>query len=400
MSYHAKSDSESSFDIEELLQIGTRCRELRKEKDMLKDSQSQSFELIRRLELHVKSLSEARTEDKKHIEKLQKELLNCSQEIDYLQDQLNARNMEVNCVEEHIHSLELKLTDMENLQEKFDRLREELKRSDSERLFLMQELESMEVELQKSNLCVEKLEESISSMALESQCEIESMRLDIMALEQGCLEAKKIQEETVQEKARMDGLIEELEVQFQNAKKIMECLDKENKELKEKLDTSETNARVFCQKIEEWLENKDILHQHSQTSLSEPENNISISEGISTCGEVMGPLLSKLAMVGSPDADSTTKMVKMSQQIQEYEILVKQLKEELREEKLRAKEEAEDLAQEMAEFRYQITGLLEEECRRRANIEQASLQRIAELEAQVQKEKRKSFAAVIPYNEA
>uniref|UniRef100_A0A2N9FY67 Uncharacterized protein n=1 Tax=Fagus sylvatica TaxID=28930 RepID=A0A2N9FY67_FAGSY len=85
---------------------------------------------------------------------------------------------------------------------------------------------------------------------------------------------------------------------------------------------------------------------------------------------------------GSLDADSRTKMVKMSQQIQEYEILVKQLKEELREEKLRAKEEAEDLAQEMAEFRYQITGLLEEECRRRASIEQASLQRIAELEAQ------------------
>ena len=186
----------------------------------------------------------------------------------------------MNCLEEHIHSLELKFTDMENLQEKVDRLREELKRSDSERLFLMQELESMEVELQKSNLCIEKLEESISSMALESQCEIESMRLDIMALEQGCFEAKKIQEETVQEKARMDGLIEELEVQFQNAKKIMECLDKENKELKEKLDTSETNARVFCQKIEEWLENKDILHQNSQTSLSEPENNISISEGI------------------------------------------------------------------------------------------------------------------------
>lgn len=50
---------------------------------------------------------------------------------------------------------------------------------------------------------------------------------------------------------------------------------------------------------------------------------------------------------------------------------------------MRAKEEAEDLAQEMAEFRYQITGLLEEECRRRASIEQASLQRIAELEAQV-----------------
>jgi hypothetical protein len=55
----------------------------------------------------------------------------------------------------------------------------------------------------------------------------------------------------------------------------------------------------------------------------------------------------------------------------------------LREEKLKAKEEAEDLAQEMAELRYQITGLLEEECKRRACIEHASLLRIAELEAQV-----------------
>lgn len=37
----------------------------------------------------------------------------------------------------------------------------------------------------------------------------------------------------------------------------------------------------------------------------------------------------------------------------------------------------------MAELRYQMTNMLEEECKRRAYIEQASLQRIAELEAQV-----------------
>ena len=55
----------------------------------------------------------------------------------------------------------------------------------------------------------------------------------------------------------------------------------------------------------------------------------------------------------------------------------------MREEKLKAKEEAEDLAQEMAELRYQMTALLEEECKRRAYIEQTSLQRIAELETQV-----------------
>nr|XP_023918116.1 intracellular protein transport protein USO1 isoform X2 [Quercus suber] len=325
MSHCVKNDSEYSSDVEELLQIGTRFRELRKEKDMLKDSQSQSFDLIRRLELHVKSLSEARTEDKEHIEKLEKELLNCFQEIDYLQDQLNVRNTEVNCLEEHVHSLELKLSDMEDLPEKVDRLREELKRSTSEQLFLLQELESKEVELQNSNLCIGKLEESISSMALESECEIESMRLDITALEQSCLEAKKIQEETVQEKAGMNGLIEELEIQFRSAQKIMEHLDKENKELKGKLDKSEMNARVFCQKIEEWLGNKDRSDQKSQTSLSKPENKFSIYKEISY-GEVMGQLLSKLAMVQAPDADSRNEMEKMSRQIQDYEILVKQLK--------------------------------------------------------------------------
>lgn len=59
------------------------------------------------------------------------------------------------------------------------------------------------------------------------------------------------------------------------------------------------------------------------------------------------------------------------------------VQEDLKETKLRAREEAEDLAQEMAELRYQISNLLEEECKRRACIEQASLRRIAELEAQV-----------------
>ncbi|KAJ0048968.1 hypothetical protein Pint_16203 [Pistacia integerrima] len=62
--------------------LGPGCKELRKEKDMLRESQSQSFDLIKRLELHVKSLSEARNEDKKHIQKLERELMNCSQEIE------------------------------------------------------------------------------------------------------------------------------------------------------------------------------------------------------------------------------------------------------------------------------------------------------------------------------
>lgn len=57
--------------------------------------------------------------------------------------------------------------------------------------------------------------------------------------------------------------------------------------------------------------------------------------------------------------------------------------EELREVKLKAKEEAEDLTQEMAELRYQFTDMLEEVSRRRALVEEASIRRVQDLEAQV-----------------
>lgn len=393
MSSHNSSQSEPSFDVEELLQIGTRCRELRKEKEMLKESQSQSFDLIRRLEHHATSLSTARTEDKKHIEMLEKELMNCSQEIDYLQDQLNGRNAEVNALEEHVHGLELKLAEMENLQETVGRLRDELKRSDSECFFLMQELERREMELQNSSLCIEKLRRSISSITLDSQCEIESLKLDIVALEHSCFESEKIREEAVQEKARMNQLIRELEARFLDAQENIRCLELENKDLGEKIDTSETKFRIFWEKLE-----KSLVKDGSQPGIkllaNDLETKLAMSKDVSTCGEVLSPLLSKLEMVLGRDGDVMEKMEKMSKQIEEYEILVNQLKEELREEKLKAKDEAEDLAQEMAELRYQMTGLLEEERKRRACIEQASTQRITELEAQVKKERRKSFDAV------
>ncbi|KAJ6970146.1 nucleoprotein TPR-like [Populus alba x Populus x berolinensis] len=378
MSSSSKSDGGSSFDAEELLHIGTRCRELRKEKEMLRDSQPQSFELIRRLELHVKQLSEARTEDKKHIQKLERELLNCSQEIDYLQDQLNGRNSEVYTLGEHVHELELKLANMEHLLANTGQLREELKRCDSEHLLLLQELESKEIELQESALCIGKLEESISSLTLDSQCEIESMKLDMIALEQACFKAKKTQEETIQENARMNGLIKELEFQIREAKENIECVEKENIELRDKL-TSDVNSKLFLQQIEDWLENKDTSQLDTQSYSSEIENQSNMSKEMR---EALGPCFSKLETLLRPESNLKEWMESMSHQIRKYEVLVKQLKDELREEKSKAKEEADDLAQEMAELRYQMTGLLEEECKRRACIEQASLQRISELEAQ------------------
>ncbi|CAK7323247.1 unnamed protein product [Dovyalis caffra] len=333
---------------------------------------------MQRLELHVKQLSEAHNEDKKHIQKLERELLNCSQEIDYLQDQLSARNSEVYTLGEHVHELEMKLVNTEHLQASIGQLREELKRCDSEHLLLIQELERKEEELQRSDLCIGKLEELISSLTLDSQCEIESMKLDMIALEQACFEAKKMQEETIQENARMNGFIEELEFKIRDAKENIERIEKENIELREKLVTSDVNSKLFPQQIEEWLENKDASQHNNQSYLSEIECKSHMSKEMR---EALGRVFSKLATLLGLES-SNKWMDSMPHQISKYEALVKQLKDELREEKSRAKEEADDLAQEMAELRYQMTALLEEECKRRACIEKASLQRISELEAQ------------------
>ncbi|GFZ17041.1 hypothetical protein Acr_26g0003110 [Actinidia rufa] len=260
MSSRSSSGSDTFSDIEELLEIGTRCRE--------------------RLELHVKTLSEARADNEKRIQELERELKNCFEEIDYLQDQLNARNEEVCCLSECVHSLELKVTDVDSLEEKVGRLTEELNWSNAERLILIKELESKDVEFQNSASCIEKLEESVSSVALEYQCEIESMRLDLMALEQSSFEAKKFQEEAAQETTRMNGLIQDLELQIQNERKNTESLNKENDDLREKLDESEINARIFCQKIEEqfdrWLEMKVESQLNSESLSRVLERDISL----------------------------------------------------------------------------------------------------------------------------
>ena len=126
-----------------------------------------------------------------------------------MQDQLNARNEEVYCLSERVHSLELKVKDVDSLEEEVGRLTEELNWSNAERLILIKELESKDVEFQNSASCIEKLEESVSSVVLEYRCEMESMRLDLMALEQSSFEAKKFQEEAAQEKACMKGLIQD-----------------------------------------------------------------------------------------------------------------------------------------------------------------------------------------------
>ncbi|KAL0318732.1 UNVERIFIED_CONTAM: hypothetical protein Sangu_2029400 [Sesamum angustifolium] len=410
MSGRLSGGSESSLDADELLEIKERFKELTKEKEMLRDTKSQSFDLIRKLEFHVKTLSKSREEDKKRIADLERELSNCSQEIDYLQDQLNMRNLDLNCLGEQVCNLQLKLSDMEDLAEEVGRLRERMKISEPEKSFLVQDIEDKEVLIRYSASRIEKLEESISSMALEYQCEIESTKLESVALEHTLFETKKLLEERTQENSRMNELIQDLELRLQEANKVILGLDKENKDLNGKLWKSDMNTKAFVRKLEEqfheWYgENDDqssnelekdmrVLETSNMVRIEDFNSDVSetyINAG--TYGNLLGPLLSKLVILRPSEADLRNKVAEMSRQIDDYECLIRQLKEELREERLKAKEEVEDLAQEMAELRYQLTSMLDEECKRRASIEQISLQRIAELESQIAKERQKSISS-------
>ncbi|CAI0560169.1 unnamed protein product [Linum tenue] len=390
MSGHSRSDNDSPFDVDELLQIQTRCRELWKEKDMLRESQPQSFEFLRGLESHVKSLTGARAKDTRRIEMLERELLNCSQEIDYFQDQLSARNAEVFSLGKHVDELELKLVKVHDVEMKNHQLCDELERSKSENQLLIKELYSKEVELKRSSLVIKTLEESICSVTLDSLCEIEGMKLDMMVLEQPSFEVQKAQEEPIQENVSMNKLIKELEIQILNNQKAAEDLERENKELRDKLRASEISAQEYLQMIDKVL----------KPTCSKTGSSTKVSNEMSACGEVLGELFLKLPMLLEAEGDSKGQLNSMSCLINDYEAIVRNLKEELKELKLKAKEEAEDLAQEMAELRYETTSLLEEERKRRASIELASIQRIAELESQVQKEKRKLVAAIGHLNEA
>ncbi|KAM0060456.1 hypothetical protein Hdeb2414_s0004g00124311 [Helianthus debilis subsp. tardiflorus] len=297
---------------------------------MLKQSSS---ELIRSLKSHARTLSETRSNDKKRIQDLEKEPSNCSQEIDYLQDQLTTRDTEISHLTDYIRNLELEVKAKDDLDRIVRNLEHELKACKSENSALMKKLEDKEHELRNSTLYIEKLEESISDIVLDFQCDIESMKLDLMVMEHGFLEAKKLQDEAVQEHRRMQELTKNYKIEIQNVTQLVE----ENKELREKLNAFES------------------------------------------------------------DADSEIKTKKSSEyeaRIHEYELLVNQLKEQLKDEKFKANEETEELAQEMAELRYQLTGLLEEEYKKRACIEERALQRITELETQIEKERRKTLADV------
>jgi len=251
---------------------------------------------------------------------------------------------------EHIHSLELKLTELEKFPERVRVMDNELMRSDSECWILMEEVRCKEEELQKASSQIKKLESTV----LDSQSEIESLKLDLTNLEQRLLDAESFAQHAAEHKARIDKLLGEHELQLREAQKTIDQLVLENKQLKEFSPVKGPKPSTSGEQLDKTLENGGHAEYGSDNLILE----------------------------------------RMAKQNEESELLIEQLKEELREQKLKAKEDADDLTQEMAELRYQITGMLDEEYKRRSCIEQAAIQHIQGLETQVSKEKTKLSGAL------
>ncbi|URE16912.1 hypothetical protein MUK42_05816 [Musa troglodytarum] len=296
---------------------------------------------------------------------------------------------------EHVESLELKLAGAERLNDKLRLISEELVQADSRCMILMEELKYKEDELKKSDLQIENLEISF----LDSQCEIESLKLDITSLEQRCIEAERLGQQLAAEKTRVDKQLNILETQLQEMQQMISCLENEKKTLFERNAKQSSLIVELDKRLRQ--DSKVGIHLDNQIDWSfllKLREELPLSRDMCTFAENLGPSSAKLAAGTSQDEHVKTEIEKMAKQIHESD-LVNQLKEELREVKLKAKEEAEDLTQEMAELRYQFTGMLEEESRRRALVEEASIRRVQDLEAQVQKEQQKSITALRHFQE-
>ncbi|KAF3772225.1 hypothetical protein EJ110_NYTH57351, partial [Nymphaea thermarum] len=313
-------------------------------------------------------------------------------------DQLHLKNVEASCVAEHVHSLELKLSEFRKLSEKVHQMRNDYLKSESDRLILMQELEQNKLDLQDSAWCINKLEATILSNTLEFQCEIETLMLDLSACEEKCAQAEGYSEQCARETARMASLLSQLDDHLLEGQQMINRLKNEKESLQERLEKFKQQTMSFCCKVDEYINEQEKDYSQCRTNMSShPSVSIALDDSLPIEKEIIGeeifgPLLSKMAVVRCCDKKLLEKRERVTSELSVSK-LVKKLQEELKAEKYKSKEDAEDLAQEMAELRYNTAELLEEEHKRHAFIEQASLLRIKELEANVCDEHQKFLAA-------
>ncbi|KAG6469133.1 hypothetical protein ZIOFF_073831 [Zingiber officinale] len=328
---------------------------------------------------------------------------------------------------EQVQSLELKLAGAEKLNDKLKIVSNELVQADSQCLRLMRELKNTKEELIKSDLQRENHE----AVILDLQCEIESLKLEITALEQRYVEDERLGQQLAEEKTRTDECFVTLQIQLKEKQHVISCLEDENTALRERMILFHEHAnqspndvkldkylRYYSKIMTQMLLPGDLDEALVQSTWKHVRGVVACTAYYASvcamhvlrrlgmgifqhCLPSSGNVVPSIAKQTATSQDEIVKdeIEKMAKQIHESGLLVKQLKEELKEVKLKANEEAEDLTQEMAELRYQFTVMLEEESKRRAFVEEASIRRVEDLELQVQNEQERSATAMRRFQE-
>lgn len=407
---HARSDSTGSLvigsDIEELLQLEILCKELRNERDRLQTSllmeQSKNCDVIKSKEAEFDELNKTWEKDKKRFENLGLELKNFSDHQGHFQEEKEVKNAEANLVAGHILNLDMKLAGSDKLHEKINHLREELAKSEADRLGLKQELEDKNNILQDTVDCMNWSEEHISTNSMKFEHEMQIMRQELVMSEQRCIIAKNDSEQAAKEVKQKVALVKDLKDQLEKAEQMICCLQK-SLQFQKYLENSEVKIADFCHYLQDhfdqWLSRENAMKHDSSL---ESDNNVAVvgrnqllldKQSSSRSDEDLELFFSKLVTVKNMEK-SQEDVGSMTQQLSQLQATVSQLKEELREEKKKAKEEAEDMTQEMAELRYQLMEMLEQERELRARTEQASLHRVEELEAEKEEETKNTLIAI------
>eukprot|EP00253_Pinus_taeda_P005328 PITA_05328 len=319
--------------------------------------QSKNCDVIKSKEAEVDELNKTLEKDKKRFENLCLELKNFSDRQGHFQEEKEVKNAEANLVAGHILNLDMKLVGSDKLHEKINHLREELAKSEADRLGSKQESEDKNNILQDTVDGMNWSEEHISTKSMKFEHEMQIMRQELVMSEQRCIIAKNDSKKAAKEVKQKVALVKDLKDQLEKAEQTICCLQK-GLQFKKYLENSE---------------NQLLLDKQSSSTRSDEDLEL---------------FFSKLVTVKNMEK-SHEDVGSMTHQLSQLQATVSQLKEELREEKKKAKEEAEDMTQEMVELRYQLMEMLEQERELRARTEQASLHRVEELEAEKEEETKK-----------
>ncbi|KAJ7520579.1 hypothetical protein O6H91_19G011400 [Diphasiastrum complanatum] len=132
----------------------------------------------------------------------------------------------------------------------------------------------------------------------------------------------------------------------------------------------------------------------SSSSHGSIQSLVELGEAFHAGDEELQHLRTKLKDAVTRESHLVLQLQNQTEKSAQLEAEIGHLKEELRAEKEKAREESEDMTQEMAELRYQFMEMLEVERDLRARTEQASVHRVEELEAQVDRARQQLVAAL------